>query len=176
MKYIETERLILGRYKEDDLERLHGILSDPVTMSYWPAPFTLEQTKKWIELSMESNRELGFGRWPVFLKSTGQFIGDCGLKIAEINGRQENDLGYIIHHPYWRQGYGLEAARACKLYALEELKFDRLCANMAYDNMASMHVAEKLGMHRECEFYNTRNRGILTYLYSLERDDFDVSR
>lgn len=169
MNVIETERLILREWKdsEEDKAQLHEILSSPITMRFWPAPFSLEQTEAWIKNNIARYRQLGFGRWAVVLKKENQIIGDCGVILAEINGRQENDLGYIIHHPYWHQGFATEAALACKDYAFSKLGLKRLCANMPVDHEGSIKTAVKLGMKLEKEFYNSRNRNIRTYLYSV---------
>ena len=87
--------------------------------------------------------------------------------ISEIDGKQEYDLGYIIHYPYWHNGFAVEAADACEDYAFNQLNLQRLCANMPYNHEGSRKTAEKIGMIREKEFYNSRNRDILTYLYSI---------
>jgi [ribosomal protein S5]-alanine N-acetyltransferase len=164
---IETKRLILKEYSYKDTPELNKILSNPKTMSFWPAPFTEQQTENWIHNNIKRYKELGFGRWAVILKETNELIGDCGIMISEIDGKQENDLGYIFHYPYWKKGYAVEAAEACKEHAFSNLGIQRLCANMAFDHKASRRVAEKIGMKKEKEFYNSRNRNILTYLYSL---------
>jgi len=51
-----------------------------------------------------------------------------------LDGKQENDLGYIIYHDYWGRGFGTEAAQACLDYAFDELGLIRIAANMAFDN------------------------------------------
>jgi ribosomal-protein-alanine N-acetyltransferase len=87
--------------------------------------------------------------------------------LGALLGQREHDLGYIIHHPYWRQGYGLECARACLEYGIHTLGLRRIVANMAHDHIASARVAERLGMRREASFHHPRNRNILTYVYAL---------
>lgn len=166
---IETQRLILRQWEANDLESLHRIVSDPTTMSFWPTPFTREATEAWIACSLKSYRDNGFGRWAVQLRESDEIIGDCGIIRAEVNGVMEYDLGYIIHHPHWRKGYGYESAAECMRYGFETLGINRFVANMATDNIASARVAEKLGMQLERTFNNPRNRGLETYLYSLER-------
>ena len=84
---------------------------------------------------------------------------------------QEHDLGYIIHYPYWNKGLAFEAANACRNYAFNSLGIERLCANMAFDHNASIAVAKKNGMGKEKEFYNSRNRNILTYFYLIKNND-----
>ena len=151
---IETTRLVLRPPTPDDFEALHRIFSDPLTMSFWPAPFAEEDTRRWIERSLHDHEETGFGRRPTILKSSGEVIGDCGLMRAEIDGEMEHDLGYIVHHPHWRNGYAVEA-----------LGIRRLVANMPTDHAASIRVAQKLGMRWEKTFRNARNRNIETHLY-----------
>jgi RimJ/RimL family protein N-acetyltransferase len=169
MTALETPRLLLRQLAISDLDDLYRILSDPITMAFWPAPFTREATQAWIERSIQSYRDHGFGRYAVILKESQALIGDCGILKNAIDGVIENDLGYIIFRDYWRQGYASEAAAACKRYGLETLQLDRICANMAADNLASRRTAEKIGLRFEREFYNARNRNLLTYLYAIEQ-------
>ncbi|MBA3422983.1 MAG: GNAT family N-acetyltransferase [Rubrobacter sp.] len=164
---VETERLILRPPSPDDFGALHRIFSDAVTMSFWPVPFTEEDTRRWISRSLHDHEETGFGRCPVLLKSSGEVIGDCGIMRAEIAGEPEYDLGYIIHHPFWGNDYAVEAAEACKRHAVERLGIRRLVANMPTAHAASIRVAEKISMRWEKTFRNPRNRYIETHLYAL---------
>lgn len=165
---IETERLLIRKMDMNDYEALKLILYDPVTMQFWPKPFSPEQVKNWINRNVENYKKYGFGRWIVELKNSREIIGDCGFLILEIDGKVENDLGYIIYSKYWGKGYGTEAAKACLEYGFKELGMKRIIANMPYNHYASIRVAEKLGMIKEKEFINKRNRDILTYLFFRE--------
>ena len=139
-------------------------------MSFWPVPFTHEETQKWLEWRLESYRENRAARLAVILREENVLIGDCGLVRSEIDGSPENDLGYIIDHAFWKHGYGTEAAEACMRYGFDTLQLRRICANMPVDHIASRRVAEKLGMRLEKQFENKRNRNILTCLYSREAE------
>jgi RimJ/RimL family protein N-acetyltransferase len=177
MKPINTLRLILRPYVTDDIEALHKILSDKKTMGFWPALFTIEQTNRWIERSIKSYAENQFGRFAVELKESGKLIGDCGILLSELDGKQENDLGYIIHSGYWGRGYGTEAASASLDYAFNKLGLMRIAANMDVSNLASIRVAEKIGMKKEKEYLNKRNRNLLTYLYAINnKKQFSVQK
>lgn len=169
MRVFETPRLILRQLQTSDLDALHAIFSDPITMSFWPAPFEREATERWIARSRQSYAEHGFGRYAVVRKADGALIGDCGLLRAELAGQLENDLGYIIDRQHWRQGYAAEAAGACKAYGFQTLQLRRICANMPADHWASRRTAERIGMTLEREFLNPRNRNILTCLYAAEQ-------
>ena len=165
---IETARTIIRPYTESDIGRVAPIFADPVTMAFWPQPFSKEAVATWVRRASAAFAATGLGRMLVELREGGVPIGDCGIVEAEINGRREYDLGYIIHHPYWRQGFGVECARACLDYGIRTLGLRRIVANMPHDHTASARVAERLGMRREATFHNPRNRNILTYLYALD--------
>jgi RimJ/RimL family protein N-acetyltransferase len=164
---IETARTIIRPYTEADIVRVAPIFTDPITMAFWPQPLSEDACAAWVRRASASFTATGLGRMLIELRDGGAPIGDCGIVEAEINGRREYDLGYIIHHPYWRQGFGVECAQACLEYGIRALGLKRIVASMAHDHMASARVAEQLGMRREASFHNSRNRNILTYLYAL---------
>ena len=162
---IETARLLLREYTLEDISALHRIQSHAGTMKFWTRPFTEENTRSWIERSIASYTSNGFGRYAVIHKGTNMQIGDVGMFRTSVNGKEEVDLGYIIHTDHWRNGYAIEAASAVLQFGTEK-KLPRIVANMAHDHIASQRVAERLGMIKELEFINSRNRDILTYLYA----------
>jgi RimJ/RimL family protein N-acetyltransferase len=164
-----TSRLILRPYTADDVPLVLPIFGDPLTMAFWPQPLTEAAVAAWVQRNSAAFQAVRLGRLLVELRDTHVAIGDCGIVGSEVNGRPEYDLGYIIHHPYWRQGFGSECAQACRDYGIHTLGLRRIVANMACDHIASMRVAERLGMQREATFHNPRNRNILTYLYALHR-------
>ncbi len=150
----------------ENVPDLYEILSDPVTMSFWPKPFSYEQSGQWIvERGIKQYKD-GFGRFAVKRKDTGELVGDAGLLRLETDGTIENDLGYIISSKAWGRGYGYEAAEALMRYGFETMGLPRLCANMPADHASSRNVAEKLGMTLEKQFLNKKNRDILTCLYA----------
>jgi [ribosomal protein S5]-alanine N-acetyltransferase len=161
---IETARLLLREYTLEDMPDLHSIQSHAVTMKFWASPFTEENTRNWIERAIGSYSTNGFGRYAAIHKGTNTQIGDVGMMRSPVKGKEEVDLGYIIHADHWRKGYAIEAASAVLRFGTEK-KLPRIVANMAHDNIASQRVAERLGMIKELEFINPRNRDILTYLF-----------
>ncbi len=167
---LETSRLVMRDYTAADIDMILPILSDPRTMSFWPVPFGREDVERWIGRSIASYQENGFGRRPIFLKESGELIGDCGMMLSMVDGELRNDIGYILHHPYWGRGYAIEASRAVMDDAFTRLGLDDIYANMPCDHDSSRQVAERLGMGRVREFTNTRNRDIRTYLYKIRRD------
>ncbi|MEB3882342.1 GNAT family N-acetyltransferase [Lyngbya sp. CCY1209] len=164
--HFQTQNLTLRPYEIADVGTLFPILSDPTTLQFWPRPFTRNQVEAWVDRNRRSYEMDGFSRYIIRLNSDGTIVGDCGILRGIVAGRVVNDLGYIIHHPYWGRGYATEAARAIADYGLNTLKLDALHANMPWNHHASRRVAEKIGMHKIGEFNNPINRNIRTFLYS----------
>ncbi|WP_045469781.1 GNAT family N-acetyltransferase [Sporocytophaga myxococcoides] len=165
MIVLQTDRLIIKEYKPEYLNLAYKVFSDPQTMAFWPAPLSINETQRWIDRSMQSYKDNGFGRYAIYLKNTNHLIGDCGILKLETDNILVHDLGYIIYAPFWSTGLGFEAAKAAMDFGFNELNIDRLYANMPFNHAASIKVAEKLGMKRIKEFHNKKNRSILTYLY-----------
>ena len=168
---IETPRLILREYTPEDLGALYEILSDPETMEHYPAPFTPEKTKRWIEWNLENYQRYGFGLWAVVLKETGEFIGDCGLTLQDIDGQQLPEIGYHIHKKYWRRGYGKEAARAVRDWAFQNTGFDILYSYMKYTNVGSYSTAMANGMKKVKEYPDPKNT--ISYAYAITREQWE---
>jgi ribosomal-protein-alanine N-acetyltransferase len=167
MQLIETERLLLRPYVWEDLPALTVLLADPTTMRFWPRLFTPDEAQGWLERAMTASSSTIYGRRALVLKSSGEQIGDVGVVRATLLGEERNDLGYIVDRRWWGQGFASEAAQALCDHYLHEHGLDALVANMAWDNLPSQRVAEKIGMRKVAEFNNPRNRDLLTFLYEI---------
>ena len=152
MPIIETSRLELRELTKADSYELHKVLGDPETMQFYPSPYTIEAVKGWIDRSIESYKDHGFGLWAVILKETNQFIGQCGISIQNIDGEQVSEIGYHINKQYWNQGYATEASRACMQYGFRQLGLDELFIHTYVKNIPSQRIAEKLGMRKIKEY------------------------
>ena len=92
-----------------------------------------------------------WGCGPPLHKDTGQFIGRCGLLPWKIDGRAEVEVAYLIDRRYWGQGLGTEAAQGILDYGFEKLNLPRLICLIDAENLASIRVAQKIGMDFEKE-------------------------
>ena len=162
-----TERLTVRAWTPADRPALFSLLSDPVTMSHWEQPLDEAGVDVWLEWALADLQRVGYARWCVQQRSDGQIVGDVGVRNKEMFGEMVNDLGYIIDHRFWQRGYGFEAASGAVEWAKANGLAD-VVANMATDNVASVAMAEKLGMTREREFLNPANRNKPTYWYRLK--------
>ena len=121
-------------------------------MRFYAATKTREQTIQWIEWSIRSYEEHGFGLWAVVLKETTQFVGQCGLLLQrDVAGRDEPEIGYALLREHWNKGLATEAARACRDFAFGTLGRTHLVSLIDPANRASKRIAEKVGMTLETE-------------------------
>jgi [ribosomal protein S5]-alanine N-acetyltransferase len=150
---LETARLILRQFEDEDSTPLHQIYSDPETMQFYPSPFSMKQTKQWMKRNQNRYKHDGFGLWAVCLKETEEIIGDCGLIKQQLNDEREVEVGYHINRMYWSNGYATEAARACKEYGFVQLGFNKLISIIDPKNTSSIRVAQKIGFTKEKEFF-----------------------
>jgi RimJ/RimL family protein N-acetyltransferase len=142
----ETDRLRLRKLSRYDLDYLFAILGDAETMRFYPAPKTRDETAAWIEWNLRNYRDHGFGLWALVLKETGEFVGDCGLTVQDVDGESLVEVGYHVKKTHWRQGLATEAAMACRDHAFDVVGVDRLIALVRIGNEPSAGVARNLGM------------------------------
>jgi RimJ/RimL family protein N-acetyltransferase len=106
----------------------------------------------WLRTCLENYQRRGFGPYAVVEQSTGDVIGYCGLfYFPDMHGQPEIELGYRLRRAAWGQGYATETARLVRDYAFHTLHIKRLIALIDPDNVPSIRVAEKIGMHYESE-------------------------
>jgi len=148
---LETERLRLRELQPEDLDFAAEMLADPEVMKYWPRPIDRTEAEVWIQRHQARYREHGFGYWLAERASDGVPVGQVGLLRQEFDGRIEVGLGYMLHRPYWGQGYALEGARACLEFGFDELGLERIVILIRPENEPSLRVAAKLGADLEGE-------------------------
>jgi RimJ/RimL family protein N-acetyltransferase len=168
MCILKTKRLRLRELTLDDLDDLHAVLSDPVSMAHYPKPFDRDMTQGWIEWNLRNYRDHGFGLWAAILKEDGLLVGDCGLTVQRVEGVDELEIGYHILRSHQGRGLATEGARAVRDYAFDILDRDRVISWMGPENTPSRRVAEKVGMVLEREAVN--NRGKSAVVYSMTPD------
>jgi len=143
---LETERLALRRLKDTDFDALATILRDPQVMYAYEHGFTAEEVQQWLDRQLERYAKYGFGLWAVIEKSSGEFIGQCGITMQDWNGREVPEIGYHLRRDKWHQGFAIEAAMACKEYAFTVLGFREVYSIIRENNLPSQHVALRNGM------------------------------
>ncbi len=143
---LDTGRLIVRPFREDDLEALGAWMLDPEVTRHLLLSFrSLDELRPRIELYERHHREHGYSFWAVERKNDRLVIGGCGLLPIGWVG-PDVEIAWHIRRDCWGQGYATEAAEAVLDYGLGELKFSRVWALLLPENAASRRVAQKIGM------------------------------
>ena len=148
---LETPRLVLRELSLGDLDFVAELLGHPEVMHFWPKSYTRDEAEAWIRRQQARYARDGYGYWLALDKAAGQAIGQAGLLSLELDGAPETGIGYIIHRPFWRQGYATEAAAHCRDYAFDTLGKERIVVLVRPENVVSVKVASKIGFNRERE-------------------------
>lgn len=172
---IETDNLILRRFKMDDAETmfLNWAGDDEVTRYLtWPTHSDVEVSRYVISMWEKDYESLSSYQWCIELRELGQAIGSIGV----VNLREDIDMveiGYCIGKGFWGRGITSEALNALIYFFFEEIKVNRIEAKHDSRNIASGKVMEKCGLVREGEKRqgDKNNSGICDiFFYGLIRD------
>jgi len=139
-----SARLQFREMTEHDLDDMAQMLGDSETMKFYPAPKTRVESAEWISRNQQRYARDGHGLW--IIEHDGSFVGDCGITWQSYNGIAVREVGYHVRHDLTRRGYATEAAMACVVLAREVFAPSRLTAIIHPENVASLRVAEHLGM------------------------------
>ncbi len=137
----ETERLILRRYQESDLQDLFEYLSDPKVVEFEPyKPMSLDETKENLEWRIGTEEMIALE-----LKSSHKMIGNVYM------GKREFDtleLGYVLNRNYWKKGYAAESIKVLVRQAFSD-GIHRIYAECDPLNSGSWKLLEALGFQQE---------------------------
>lgn len=162
----ETERLFLRKITLNDVDNLQRIFSDAITMQYYPKMLDRDETTEWIQRILNMYAKHNAGLWACHLKSTGEFVGQCGLIFqSDVDGKDEIEVGYLFVREFWHQGFATEAAQTSMKYAREKLGFTRLISLLRPENTPSIRVAERNGLVPEKEIMR---KGYKHFVYVSE--------
>jgi RimJ/RimL family protein N-acetyltransferase len=151
LPHIETERLLLGHWRDSDREPWAAMNADPHVREFFPGLLTREQS----DASQDSlNAHIvrhGFGFWALEERATGAFIGFTGLLHTAFPARFTPcvEIGWRLARPAWGKGYATEAARASLDYGFGKLGLASIVSFAVTANMRSRRVMERIGMRRD---------------------------
>ena len=145
---IETERLILRSWREDDIAPFHAMGQDPEVMRYLGPPMTIEGARSAYGRIAAPQAECGYCFWAVERKADAAFIGFCGLQPGYDFLDGETEIGWRLRRDAWGQGYAREAAEASLAWGWATLDVPRISAITTPGNRASLGLMERLGMTR----------------------------
>ncbi len=148
---LETSRLGLRELIPEDLDFVAEMLGDPEVMRYYPKTYGRAEAQGCMGHQIEKYRRDGHGLWRVSLRESDLPVGLVGLVHQEVDRQSFDEIGYLIHHPYWRRGYATEAALGVRRFAFEVRRLPHVVSLVRPENVPSVAVAKKLGMTPERE-------------------------
>ncbi|MFC9337260.1 GNAT family N-acetyltransferase [Streptomyces sp. NPDC057020] len=150
MVTLETSRLVLRRWREDDVAPMAAIHADPGVMR-WIRDGSVrdeQQTRSGIQAWESEWDAQGFGLFAVEIRSTGELAGFTGLSVPaylpEVLPAVE--VGWRLGRSHWGQGLATEAAAAVVRFGFEERRLERIVSVAQVGNAASERIMTKLGM------------------------------
>ena len=151
MMRLETERLILRMFREDDFETYAKICADPEVMRYLGEGKPYPRLEAWRHMAfLVGHWHLrGYGHWAVEEKASGQLVGRIGFLNPE--GWPGFEIGWTLARECWGKGYATEGARRALEYAFTDMNRDHVISLIHPENQASIRVAERLGEKLEGE-------------------------
>lgn len=148
---LETSRLRLRQWRDDDVEPLYAMTSDPEVQAHFPSVQDRDKSLVMFEKLRELIDEKGWGFWAVELKAGKKFAGFCGIKEVNFDApfAPAVEVGWRFTRETWGQGYATEAGRASLQFGFDELGLDEIVAFLLPGNRRSAAVCERLGMTRD---------------------------
>lgn len=153
---INTKRLILRPWTEEDLEPFAKLNADARVREYFSGLLSRQESDASVKLASEHIQRCGWGFWAASLVETGEFIGFIGLEDVYFSAPFNKsgpavEIGWRLAFNHWGKGYATEGALAALKYGYETLGLEEIVSFTAVANQRSRHVMEKIGMHHRPE-------------------------
>lgn len=145
---IETERLILRQWREDDRAPWAAMNADPEVMRHFPAPLSKDESDALMARCRDGIAHHGAGFWALERAADGLFLGFVGLNCIghEIAVKGQWEIGWRLARHAWGHGYATEAATASLAHGFGPMALPRIIAYTASTNLPSMAVMRRIGM------------------------------
>ena len=166
---LTSDRLVTRWLTREDIPTWSVFFDDPDAVAYLPdygLPNSMARATHWIERQLMRYEKQLYGLQVLIEKSTGAFIGQCGLITQEVDGYKEVEVGYHIFKSFRGHGFAPEAAKLFIQYAFDHDQADSIISIIDVRNTNSQRVAEKNGLQRE---QRTTWNGLDVYIYRILR-------
>ena len=171
---LETERLILRRYNESDIDAFYEILHDDRLQNYISFPdLTKDEELEYIRKCMDEVEDSKYEKWAIIKKENNETIGN--ISVNTINKKHNYcNVGYVIRYDYWGNGYAGESLKVVSDYLLDSGYYLVECSCNEL-NIQSSKTMIKAGFNKDGYIANRRLNKDGTYsgveYYSKTKDD-----
>jgi RimJ/RimL family protein N-acetyltransferase len=149
---IETERLILRGWRDEDVPEFVQVTNTPSVMKYLGGIKEPNQLRASIKRQQRMLKERGHCFWLLERRTDQALLGFCGLAsptVADTPIADDVEIGWRLREDVWGQGYAREAATAALAWGWAHLPAPRIVAMTVAANTASWGLMLRLGMvHR----------------------------
>jgi len=149
-----NEDIHLSYMQHNDAETFVELLQDKEIhdqTAVLPFPYTLEESKEWIDINQKKVSEGTCMQWAI-RKTDGVPIGCIGyqgLSQTHNTFHHRDEIGYWLGKPYWNQGImTMVVKKVCEI-GIERFGLKRIDAPVFAHNLGSIRVLEKCGFHNE---------------------------
>ncbi|WP_213875415.1 GNAT family N-acetyltransferase [Pseudomonas sp. dw_358] len=148
---LESARLLLRQWRDDDLPQFAEMCADPQVMRYYPQALSRLESAAVIGNIRGHFAENGFGLWALQRKDSGEFIGFTGLNHVDFEAifTPAVEIAWRLGRQHWGLGYASEAAWTALRCGFGQLDLDEMVAFAATANVASEKVMQAIGMRRD---------------------------
>lgn len=150
-KQLETDRLILRRFTEDDTaDMFNNWVKDPEVSKYliWQPHANVEETKEYLQGIINEYDNKNFYNWAIMLKENEELVGNISV-VKQDNETAMVQIGYCIGQQWWHQGITSEALAALIDFFFDEVGANRVESHHDPRNPHSGMVMVKCGMQHE---------------------------
>ena len=153
MIIIETKRLILRTWDNNDINDYYLLNQDPKVIEFLLKTSSVEQAKEFIESMNHQFHAYGYTIFAVEEKKTDKLIGFTGLNTPEWHSCFTPcvEIAWRLSSKFWGNGYATEAAKAVLDYGFKECGLKEILAWTVPANLRSIRVMEKIGMERDID-------------------------
>ncbi len=148
---LETNRLVLRAWRDDDLAPFAAMNADPEVMRHFPARLTPAQSDALVAAIRRHFAGHGYGLWAVEVRESGSFAGFTGLSVPRFAAAFMPcvEVGWRLAREHQGRGYATEGALAAVAHGFGTAGLDEIVSFTTVGNTASRRVMEKLGMTRD---------------------------
>lgn len=173
---LETERLILRRFRIEDAEDMFRSWASSETVTKyltWPPHASVEETRGYLQSVIDSYADNVYD-WMIEWKETHEVIGTIGV-VSMREDVASCEIGYCMSERFWGRGIMPEALKEVIRFLFEEVGMNRIEATHDVNNPKSGHVMEKCGLryegtHRQA---SRNNQGVCdTVCRAILREDY----
>jgi [ribosomal protein S5]-alanine N-acetyltransferase len=176
---LTTGRLLLREFLPTDYDAVYAYASDPrVTRYMLYAARDPTDTREYLARVLAYQRNAPRYVWELAVtqRTDGQLIGACDITLLKPG---EGDLGYMLRHESWGQGYGTEIAQALIDAGFGALGLERIFSTVSVENARSVRVLEKAGLRWEAlyrRFAQAKGRSWDCHLYATSRVEWEARK